>query len=166
MIRLARPSDLPAIRAIERSVAEMYRGTRMDFPANVLPNHRGDLMTAVERRLFWVAEVKGAVMGFLFAESVPTGLYLRELGVAVAAQRQGLGRALMQAGIAAARERGDATVMLTTDRFLPWNAPFYATLGFRMVEGDAVPMEAQRRLAGQSAAGFAAETRCAMVVAL
>lgn len=148
----------------------MYRGTRMDFPANVLPNHRGDLMTAVERGLFWVAEAEGeaggGVAGFLFGEGFSASLYLRELAVAVTAQRRGLGRALMEAGIAAARVRGDGLVMLTTDRELPWNAPFYATLGFRIVEGDAVPMEAQRRLAGQFAAGFDPVFRCAMVLQL
>lgn len=166
MIRLARPSDLPALRAIERSVAEMYRGTRMDFPANSSPNHRGDLMTAIERKLMWVAEVDARVVGFLFAEPAVAGLYLRELAVAVSAQRKGIGRALMAAGVSAARSRGDKIVVLTTDRALPWNAPFYARLGFDIVEGDAIPMEARRRLAGQIAAGFDPSFRCAMTLEL
>lgn len=164
MIRLARPSDLPALRLVEASAAAMYRGTRMDFAANTAPNHRGDLMTAIERGLMWVAEDDGSVVGFLFAEPVGTGLYLRELAVAMPAQRRGHGRALMLAGLAAAKARGDRLVMLTTDRSIPWNAPFYTGLGFEIVEGDAVPLEAQRRLTGQFAAGFDPAHRCAMTL--
>jgi hypothetical protein len=57
-------------------------------------------------------------------------------------------------------------VSLTTDRTLPWNAPFYARLGFELVEGDDVPPDVQVRLAGQVAAGFDPAQRCAMVVRL
>ncbi len=177
MIRLARPSDLSAIRAIERSVAAMARGTAMDFPANTAPNQRGDLMTAIERALMWVAEASDPdpessdhsphpVVGFLFAEPVTGGFYLRELAVATAAQRHGHGRALMLAGIAAASARGEPLIMLTTQRNLPWNAPFYARLGFRIVEDDDIPMEARRRLVRQFAAGFDPKTRCVMAMDL
>jgi hypothetical protein len=72
----------------------------------------------------------------------------------------------MATGIAAARERGDRLAILTTDRTLAWNAPFYARLGFRIVEGDAIPAEARRRLTGQYAAGFSPEHRCAMIFEL
>ncbi len=177
VIHLARPSDLSAIRAIERSVAAMARGTAMDFPANTAPNHRGDLMTAIERALMWVArsadpdpdsadENDRPIVGFLFAEPVAGGFYLRELAVATAAQRHGHGRALMLAGIEAARARGEPLIMLTTQRNLPWNAPFYAGLGFRIVEDDDIPIEARRRLVRQFAAGFDPATRCAMVMRL
>jgi GNAT superfamily N-acetyltransferase len=170
MIRLARPSDLAAVRSIESSVAAMARGTIMDFPANTAANARGDLMTAVERQLMWVAEwaSDGAVdvAGFLFAEPSISGLYLRELAVATIAQRHGIGKALMLAGIAAARDRGDAQVLLTTQRNLPWNAPFYARLGFEIIEDEAIPPDVHRRLRGQFAAGFDAATRCAMILRL
>ena len=155
-----------SIPAIERSAATLLRGTHMDFPANTALNHRSNLGNAIDRGLMWLADLDGAVVGFLFAEPEPAGLYLRELAVAGHAQRRGLGAALMNAGIAAARERGYARVMLTTDRTLPWNAPFYARLGFGIVEGDAIPAEIQRRLHGQYAAGFDPAARCAMVLAL
>jgi GNAT superfamily N-acetyltransferase len=179
MIRLGRPSDLPALRRIEASAAQLFRGTHMDFAANTAPNARGDLMTAIERGLMWVAvaadqtgddqpaaDQPGAAVGFLFAEPETPDLYLRELSVALPAQRRGHGRALLAAGIAAAKARGDHRVMLTTDRNLPWNAPFYARLGFGIVAGDAIPPSVQRRLAGQFAAGFDPVHRCAMVLDL
>ena len=164
MIRLVRPSDLPALRLVEASAASMYCGTRMDFAAATGPNRPGDLSAALGRGLMWVAEEDGAVVGFLFAEPVGTGLYLRDVAVAVPSQRRGHGRALVLAGIAAGRARHDRMVTLTTDREIVWNAPFYAKLGFEIVEGDAIPLESRRRLAGQLAAGFDPRYRCAMTL--
>lgn len=166
MIRLARPSDLPAIPAIEASAAAMFRGTHMDFPANVNPNPRSHFGNAIDRGLMWVAEVDGVVAGFLFAEAMLPGLYLRELAVAVPAQRRGLGSGLVAAALAEARARALPAAWLTTDRTLAWNAPFYVKLGFVIRTGDAIPVEVTRRLAGQFAAGFDPAARCAMTLTL
>jgi len=167
MIRLAQPSDLPAVHRVEASAATVFVGTHMDFAANDAPNSPADLLAAIGRRLMWVAVSEtGGTVGFLFAEPCAEGLYLRELAVAAPHQQRGHGTALMGTGIAMARERGDRIVMLTTDRTLVWNAPFYARLGFSIAEGDAIPAEAKRRLAGQYAAGFDPVHRCAMVMRL
>jgi GNAT superfamily N-acetyltransferase len=165
MIRLAHPADLLTVHDVEVSAGTVFAGTHMDFAANHAPNSRTDLLAAIDRRLMWVAVADG-VVGFLFAEPCADGLYLRELAVAAPYQQQGYGRALMATGIATARQRGDRLAILTTDRTLVWNAPFYARLGFRIVEGDAIPAEARRRLAGQHAAGFSPEYRCAMILDL
>lgn len=135
----------------------------MAFAVDHPPNDPPELLAAIDRKLMWVAEAGGEVIGFVFAEAFHGGLYVRELSVAASSQKQGHGAALMATVIAAAKARGDRQLMLTTDRTLAWNAPFYARLGFRIVEGDAVPAEAQRRLEAQYAAGFDPEQRCAMV---
>lgn len=164
MIRPARPSDIGLCAAIELSAATLFRGTHMDIPAAHGVSDRDDLAAACDRGLMWVAEWQGEVAGFLFGEMSASGLYLREMSVAAHAQRHGLGRALMQAGVAAGRALGVPLVSLTTDRTLAWNAPFYAQLGFVLVEGDDVPPDVQKRLDGQAAAGFDPRQRCAMVV--
>lgn len=166
MIRLATPADLPAVRDVEVSAGTIFAGTHMNFAANHAPNHPADLLAAIRRRLMWVAVTHEGVIGFLFAEPCAEGLYLRELAVAATAQQQGHGTALMATGIAAARERGDPLLILTTDRTLPWNAPFYTRLGFRITEDATIPREARRRLANQYAAGFSPDHRCAMVMDL
>ena len=170
MIRLAYAFDLPAVRRVETSAATVFAGTHMDFAVNDAPNAAADLLAAIDRGLMWVAvdEREGAneVVGFLFGEACAEGLYLRELAVAAPHQQRGHGAALMTTGIAAARRRGDRLVLLTTDRTLPWNAPFYTRLGFTVVEGDAIPAETKRRLARQYAAGFDPAHRCAMVMGL
>lgn len=164
MIRPARPSDIALCAAIELSAATLFRGTHMDIPAAYGVSDRDDLAAACAQGLMWVADWQGAVAGFLFGEMSASGLYLREMSVAVAAQRHGLGRGLMLAGIEAGRALGVPLVSLTTDRTLPWNAAFYARLGFVLVEGADVPPDLQARLDGQAAAGFDPRQRCAMVI--
>jgi ribosomal protein S18 acetylase RimI-like enzyme len=166
MIRLARPEDLPAVALVEASAATVFTDTHMAFAANDPPNDPADLLAAIATDLMWVATDGNVIAGFVFAEPCATGLYVRELSVAAPFQQRGHGAALMATGIAAARARGAASLLLTTDRTLAWNAPFYRRLGFVIVEGDAIPAEAQRRLERQIAAGFDPEQRCAMVMAL
>lgn len=166
MIRPARPADITACADIERSAATSFAGTHMDIPPAYGVSDRDDLRAAMDTGLMWIAEAEGQPAGFLFGELSATGLYLREMSVAATAQRQGLGRGLMRAGIAEARRRGLMAVTLTTDRTLRWNAPFYAQLGFLIVEGSAVPPDLQARLDAQVAAGFDPGQRVAMVLPL
>jgi GNAT superfamily N-acetyltransferase len=166
MIRFAQPDDLPAVRLVEMSAATVFVGTHMDFAANDAPNEAADLLAAIAAQLMWVASDGDQVIGFVFAEPCAEGLYVRELSVAAAWHRRGHGTALMAELIAAARTRGDRQLALTTDRTLAWNAPFYRRLGFDIVEGAAIPADAQRRLEGQYAAGFDPRHRCAMVMPL
>lgn len=166
MIRPARPADLPDVARVERSAATVFAGTHMDFAANDAPNAAGDLLDAIARQLMWVALAEAEIAGFVFAEPCAGGLYVRELSVAATFQKRGIGAALMETLIAAARARGDQLLVLTTDRTLPWNAPFYRRLGFAIVEGDAIPPEAQVRLARQYADGFDPLHRCAMIMPL
>jgi predicted N-acetyltransferase YhbS len=166
MIRFAQPADLPAIALVEISAATVFAGTHMDFAANDAPNEAADLLAAIAAQLMWVATDDDEVIGFVFAEQCADGLYVRELSVAAPWHRRGHGAALMAVLIEAARTRGDRQLVLTTDRTLPWNAPFYQRLGFHIVEGAAIPAEAQRRLERQYATGFDARHRCAMVMPL
>lgn len=166
MIRAALPSDLAAVRDVEVSAATVFVGTHMDFAANDAPNHPDDLLAAIANGLMWVACDGGNVIGFGFAQAFPEGLYVRELSVAAAYHQRGHGTALLRAIVAAGQRRGDRQLMLTTDRTLAWNAPFYRRFGFAIVEGDAIPLPVQKRLADQYAAGFDPAHRCAMVMPL
>ncbi len=141
----------------------LFLGTHMDFAADDAPHLLVTLQAAHRRDLIWVAEADGAVAGFIFAEPTPSGLYLREMAVAPAAQRRGLGAALLATAADEARVRKLKAAWLTTDRSLPWNAPFYARLGFAFVEGAAIPADMLARLAGQAAAGYDPAARCVMV---
>ena len=60
-------------------------------------------------------------------------LHLEELDVLPGHGRQGIGTRLVRALCDGARGRGIAAVTLCTFRDVPWNAPFYERLGFRIL---------------------------------
>jgi hypothetical protein len=61
-----------------------------------------------------------------------------------------------------ARAAGYRSVVLTTDRELPWNAPFYRRHGFAELPPDRLPAPLAARLRLEAEAGFDPARRCAM----
>ena len=59
-----------------------------------------------------------------------------------------------------ARARGFARLSLTTFRAIPWNAPFYASLGFIEWDPNDAPDSIRKALAKEAAFGL--KDRCAM----
>lgn len=86
----------------------------------------------IGRRHSLVAHVGDAAAGFLLAEPMGRELHIRELLVAPAFGRRGIGSGLMRACLIDARNVGFRAVRLTTCRQAPW-MPFYARLGFAVV---------------------------------
>ncbi|WP_293676116.1 GNAT family N-acetyltransferase [uncultured Phenylobacterium sp.] len=81
--------------------------------------------------LVLVAEANGVLAGFSACQACADALHLWELAVRHDAQGQGIGRGLVAATFALARARDLPAVTLSTFREIPWNAPFYARMGFR-----------------------------------
>jgi ribosomal protein S18 acetylase RimI-like enzyme len=156
-IRPGRIADFAAISQVELSAGTLFEGTHMAWAV-------GDttplsiLREAVENQALWVAGVDAEIAGFLLAEAIDSDFHLREVAVSRAYQGCGIGRALVETAVAEAARRGLAAVTLTTDRTLPWNAPWYEKQGFAILSGGAVPP----RLAKQLAAETEPQHRCAM----
>lgn len=55
--------------------------------------------------------------------------------------RQGLGKRLLVTAAAWAQQQGLAALTLTTYAHVPWNAPYYERLGFRIMTEDQIPMD-------------------------
>jgi GNAT superfamily N-acetyltransferase len=164
MIRPALPADLPLLPAIEASAATLFAGTAM---AHVVGGATTPL-EALERGLaqgsLWVADDDG-LCGFLLAAAEAGWLHIFELSVARAAQGRGRGAALLAAAIAGAPALGCARLSLTTDRFLAWNAPFYARHGFAEVAADDpfLPDWLAAMPGREAASGLDLARRCIMV---
>lgn len=69
-------------------------------------------------------------VGFARLEIVDGQAHLEQLAVSLEHARQGIGRALVAAAKAWAREAGFTAMTLTTFKDVPFNAPFYASCGF------------------------------------
>lgn len=110
----------------------------------------------------WVVDVDGVLVAFLAACVEGSRLHIDELDVRQDQQGQGLGRRLLAEAEAWARARGLQRLSLTTFRAIPWNAPFYARVGFR--EWTDPPATLAQRLRQEAARGL--PDRCAMVLDL
>jgi GNAT superfamily N-acetyltransferase len=128
-IRPARADDLPALPAIERAAASRFRATPFAFVADYpLASEAIDL---AHEQVWVAAGADDQPVGFAIAHPLDGCAYLHELDVHPDHAQRGLGRRLIQAVAAWGRETGAAAVTLATFRDIPWNGPFYASLGFR-----------------------------------
>jgi len=112
----------------------------------------------------WAAEVDGDVVGYLAGRVDGPRLHIDEVDVLRTHQGRGIGRALLETAAAYARLQGLRELTLTTFRNVPWNAPFYASFGFREWDPDEAPASIRQALIYEAAKGL--ENRCAMVMRL
>ena len=103
-------------------------------------------------------------VGFILAEAHPSSLFVVELSVDLEWQGKGIGRQLIACVADHARKRGLTALTLTTFRDVPWNAPFYAKLGFEYI-AELTP-ELREKREEEAAHGLAYNSRCAMRLAL
>jgi len=139
-LRPAHIRDIPRMQEIERSAAELFRDSPLIDTSQMAVVAMSDHVDAIDAGLSLVAEVDGRVAGFIMGTMHGDDAYLHELDVDLDYQQKGVGAALVKGFVQAARVRGAKTVYLSTFREPPWNAPFYARLGFREVaRGDYLP---------------------------
>jgi len=106
----------------------------------------------------------GAPVAFLAGRVEGQRLHIDELDVQQSHQGRGLGRKLLTTAADWARAHGLARLSLTTFRSIPWNAPFYASFGFREWDAAEAPASITHALRKEAANGLS--DRCAMVMDL
>ncbi|MFE7895823.1 GNAT family N-acetyltransferase [Streptomyces sp. NPDC057412] len=133
-IRPVLPGELGALQEIERAAGEVFRGVGMaeiaddePFPPAVLEAYR-------RAGRAWVGcDRADRPVAYLVAEPVDGWLHVEQVSVHPDAARRGVGRALLAYAGERAREEGLSGLTLTTFTQVPWNAPYYERLGFRVV---------------------------------
>jgi GNAT superfamily N-acetyltransferase len=135
--RPARPHELPRLREIEDSSEALFTEVGIGpFP----PDDFDHLSEAV------VVLVSGdPPVGFASVGVVDGDAHIWQLSVDPPAGRQGRGTSLVLAVCDWAVANGYAAVTLTTFRDVPWNSPFYARLGFAVVDEPSGDLAAIRR---------------------
>lgn len=137
LIRDARVAEIPRLRDIDRDAGQIFRDIGMPEAAEFEPRTLGELAAAQRDGLLWVAaDEDGAPASFLMAVPLDGCLHVEQLSTAPAGARRGLGRALLEHAADRARDRGLPALTLTTFADVPWNGPYYARCGFRVL-GDA-----------------------------
>ena len=123
MVRSADPSEFAHLRWIEfesdRLLEEFGMGPFVD---DEVENH-----LPVAAAVFAVGE---PAVGFVCLSIVDGAAHVDQVSVLPEHGRRGIGRALLETAIGWAASSGHAELTLTTYRDVPFNAPFYRTLGF------------------------------------
>jgi GNAT superfamily N-acetyltransferase len=101
-------------------------------------------------------------VGFAHATIVDGEAFVFEVDVHPAHARRGVGTRLMRAVESWARAKGFAGVALTTFRHLPWNAPFYARLGYQEIADPDLTDGLRKQLAQEALNGLDPTKRVAM----
>jgi N-acetylglutamate synthase-like GNAT family acetyltransferase len=99
-----------------------------------------------------VAELDGATAGFALTHPADGLLYLADIAVAPEAGGHGLGAALLDATVAAARQAHLPAVVLTTFRDPPWNGPWFRRNGFSTLPAERIGPDLAAILARQARA--------------
>ena len=159
IIRPALTADIPFLPDIERSAGSAFRSTAHAWIADDQIVEAEAYPPLIAANQVQVAEVDGVLAGLLIVEKIDTSLHIHEISVAEPFQKQGLGRALMLAARRKAQALGCREMTLTTFSNVTFNAPFYASLGFGVVESPTHRLAAI--LAAETAHGLT--DRCAML---
>jgi GNAT superfamily N-acetyltransferase len=140
-IRPAIPADFPVLQDIERSAGEAFRTIGMPEIADDAPFTIPELTAYQEAARAWVTVSAGDhPVAYLVADPVDGNLHIEQVSVHASWARHGLGRALIEHAASVARSAGQPALTLTTFTEVPWNAPYYARLGFRpLPESEITP---------------------------
>ncbi|UYO53661.1 GNAT family N-acetyltransferase [Rhodopseudomonas palustris] len=164
LIRPATTTDFDALRANELAAFETLRaaGAVGGFPS---ASSDQQLQRYLDDGFLDVAcDPSGDAIGFCGGYIAEHLLHIGEMDVHPARQRHGVGRALLTAALDKARAQKLDGATLTTDRFAPFNAPFYATMGFRALAGDELPARLREILTEEAKIGLDPARRVAMML--
>lgn len=134
-IRTAATSDLPLMQDIERAAGSWFREIGMPEIADDEPLSVHELARYQRDNRAWVAvDDPGVPVAYLIADIVDGAMHIEQVSVHPRAARRKIGRMLLEHAAADAAARGLRALTLTTFAEVPWNAPYYARCGFRVLD--------------------------------
>lgn len=167
MIRLARPDDLPALIDIEREAGSLFRAVDMAAIADDDPGSVAELAVYQSAGRAWVSVDDGdRPVAYLVAEVVDGHAHVEQVSVRPSHARRGLGSALIETLAEWAVSRGLPALTLTTFAAVPWNAPYYERLRFRVLADAEIGAGLRAIRRAEADRGLDAWPRVALIRAL
>jgi len=164
IIRLAKRGEAERIAEIELGAIKKFNalpGFEERF-AGVLVRPEKYVPYVEDGRAFVAVNEWDWPMGFSAVDEMDGEGYLAELDVDFDYQGLGLGRRLIGAACNWARISGFRSVLLSTFKDVPWNAPYYERHGFRILEPRELLKPGIRRQREHEAEFLDIETRVFM----
>lgn len=166
-IRRARIADIERLQDIERAAGAAFVDVGMPEIAADEPLSEDVLRGFIAAQHAWVwvdARARGsaAVAAYVVIELVDGAAHIAQVSVDPAWARQGIGGQLIDHVADWAAAAGMTAVTLTTFRDIPWNAPYYARIGFRVVSGAEIGPQLRQTIEHEAAIGLDPTTRVAM----
>ncbi len=137
-ITAAEQDDIPALIAVDKAASTLFAPTGLLQP-EALEDHVPAHVFEIESQNFNVFVARnqhGWPIGFALIGLRGNGLYLDQVSVHPDYGRKGIGRALMIRVLTEAENRKLPHVSLSTFKSVPWNGPFYASIGIREIPHD------------------------------
>jgi GNAT superfamily N-acetyltransferase len=167
VIRLARPDDLPALIDVEREAGSLFRALDMAAIADDDPGSVAELAVYQSAGRAWVSvDDHDRPVAYLVAEVVDGHAHVEQVSVRPSHARRGLGGALIETLAEWAVTRGLPALTLTTFAAVPWNAPYYERLRFRVLADAEIGAGLWAIRRAEAARGLDAWPRVAMIRAL
>lgn len=164
MIRGAHVDDLPVLQEVERAAGMSFRDLGTDLVAQDDPPSIADLTTFQETdRLLVFADESDHPVAYLLVEALDGHAHIEQVSVHPNHARQGIGRQLVDAADEWAEQHDLAGLTLTTYAHVPWNAPHYQRLGFRVLTEQELTEGLRSARAHEAARGLDAWPRVAML---
>jgi len=161
-IRPAREADISALGSIELAAGRMLTGYAPESAlTETTEDHR--FANAIRGGRLWVASTENQIVGFVLVEMLADDLpHLEEIDVEPSHGRRGLGGALVRTACEWAQASGYSLLTLTTFRGVPFNAPFYARMGFMEMPRETLRPELAAVVAEEAHRGLDPDTRVVM----
>jgi GNAT superfamily N-acetyltransferase len=162
-IRRATSADHTVLSTIERAAAAMFRNTPHPqmADASLACEH---LQTGDD--VWVVVDGQDRPVGFAIMRAAAQAWHLQEIDVHPAHSRRGLGGRLIAAIAHEAATHGVTALTLSTCDDIPWNAPYYARLGFRALSLEELTADLWAVRRAEAAAGLPMQHRVCMRRAL
>lgn len=161
-IRLAEREELTELGEVERAAGQQFAAVGLaHLSEQTLPIER--LLEAQKHGHVWVVTtLADEIVGFAMIETASERVHLEEIDILPAHSGQGLGRELIRAIQTWAVPAGFKAMSLSTFRDVPWNAPYYERLGFRILPEKEWSREFVELRAAEAHAGLPVERRVIM----
>lgn len=137
-IDLATEADIPAMIWADKAASKLFEPTGLIEPEGLGDHVPEDVfLSEIPNKTVFVARRQDDhAIGFAITRPRGKGLYLDQVSVHPEYGKKGIGRALVLRVIEEAEARRLPFVALSTFRDLPWNGPFYASMGFSEISRD------------------------------